>query len=56
MHTDFMFKMTAENIDNFIGKHAYTADKIIISDMCDYLSCESVFGVFLMNCPNQDLC
>lgn len=26
---DYMFKMTAENIANFIGKNAYSADKII---------------------------
>ena len=56
MHTDYMFKMTAENIANFIGKNAFTADKIIMTDMCDRLICESVFGGFLMNCPDQDLC
>ena len=56
MHTDYMFKMTAENIANFIGKNAYTADKIIMTDMCDSLICESVFGGFLMNCPDQNLC
>ena len=56
MHTDYMFKMTAENIANFIGKNAYTADKIIMTDMCDNLICESVFGGFLMNCPDQSLC
>lgn len=56
MHTDFMFKMTAENIANFIGKNAFTADKIIMTDMCDCLICESVFGGFLMNCPDQNLC
>ena len=56
MHTDYMFKMTAENIANFIGKNAYTADKIIMTDMCDNLICESVFGGFLVNCPDQDLC
>ena len=50
-----MFKMTAENITNFIGKNAYTTDKIILTDMCDRLICESVFGGFLMNCPDQDL-
>ena len=55
-HTDYMFKMTAENIANFIGKNAYTADKIIMTDMCDNLICESVFGGFLMNCPDQNLC
>ena len=56
MHTDYMFKMTAENIANFIGKNAYNADKIIMTDMCDNLICESVFGGFLMNCPDQNLC
>lgn len=56
MHTDFMFQMTAENIANFIGKHAYEADKIIMTDMCDCFICESVFGGFLMNCPDQELC
>ena len=56
MHTDYMFKMTAENIANFIGKNAYTEVKIIMIDMCDNLICESVFGGFLMNCPDQNLC
>jgi hypothetical protein len=56
IHTDYMFKMTAENIANFIGKNAYTADKIIMTDMCDQLVCESVYGGFLMNCPDQNLC
>lgn len=56
MHTDYMFKMTAENIANFIGMNAYSADKIIMTDMCDNLICESVFGGFLMNCPDQNLC
>ena len=51
-----MFKMTAENIANFIGKNAYAGDKIIMTDMCDNLICESVFGGFLMSCPDQDLC
>ena len=56
MHTDYMFKMTAENIANFIGKNAYSADKIIMTDMCDSLICESIYGGFLMNCPDQNLC
>ena len=55
-HTNYMFKMTAENIANFIGKNAYAGDKIIMTDMCDNLICESVFGGILMNCPDQDLC
>ena len=54
MHTDYMFKMTAENIANFIGKNAFTADSIIMTDLCDRLICESVFGGVLINCPNQD--
>ena len=56
MHTDYMFPMTAENIANFIGKNAYTADKIIMTDMCDRLICESIYGGFIMTCPNQKLC
>ena len=56
MHTDYMFKMTAENIANFIAKNAYSADKIIITDMCDSLICESIYGGFIMNCPDQNLC
>ena len=56
MHTDYMFKMTAENIANFIGKNAYSADKIIMTDMCDSLICESIYGGFIMNCPDQNLC
>ena len=56
MHTDYMFKMTAENIANLIGKNAYSADRIIMMDMCDRLICESVYDGFLMNCPVQTLC
>ena len=56
MHTDYMFKMTAENIANFIGKNAYSADKIIMTDMCDSLICESIYGGLIMNCPDQNLC
>jgi hypothetical protein len=56
MHTDFMFQMTAENIANFIGKNAYTADKIIMTDMCDRMICESIYGGFIMKCPDQNLC
>lgn len=55
MHTDYMFKMTAENIANFIGKNAYEADKIIMTDICDNLICESIYGGFIMNCPDQNL-
>lgn len=51
-----MFKMTAENTDNFIRKNASTVDKIIMTDIFDNLICESVFGGFLINCPDQDLC
>lgn len=55
-HTDYMFNMTPENIANFIGKYAYTADKVILTDMCDRLIVESIYGGFIMNCPNQELC
>lgn len=48
--------MTTENIAIFIEKHEFDAEKIIMTDMCDYFICESVFGEFLMNCPDQDLC
>jgi len=51
-HTDYMFKMTAENIPNFIGKNAYTADKIIMTDICDSLICESIYYRFIMSCPD----
>lgn len=33
-----------------------TFDEIYELAMCDRLICESVFGGFLMNCPDQDLC
>lgn len=55
-YTDYLFSMTPENIANFIGKHAYTADKVILTDMCDRLIVESIYGGFIMNCPNQELC
>ncbi|WIV13615.1 resolvase [Proteiniborus sp. MB09-C3] len=55
-HTDYMFNMTPENIANFIGKHAYTADKVVLTDMCDRLIVESIYGGFIMNCPNQEFC
>ena len=50
MHTNLMLSMTAENIANFIEKHAYDNDKIIMTDMCDYFICESVVDGLLMNC------
>jgi len=56
MHTDFVFPMTAKNIANFIGKYAFEANKIIMTDLCDSFICESVYGGFLMNCPEQELC
>lgn len=56
MHTDYMFKMTAENIANFIGKNAFNADKIIMTDMCDKLICESIYGGDIVTCPDQNLC
>lgn len=56
MHIDYMFKMTAENIANFIGMNAFNADKIIMTDMCDKLICESIYGGSIMNCPDQNLC
>lgn len=56
MHTDYMFKMTAENIANFIGKNAYSTVKIIMTDMCDSLIYESVYGGFIMTCPDRNLC
>lgn len=34
-HTDFLFPMTPENIANFIGQNAFTADKIIMTDFCE---------------------
>lgn len=55
-HVAFMFDMTPKNIANFIGKNAYTADKVILTDMCDQLILESTFGGFIMNCPDQELC
>ena len=55
-YTDYLFSMTPENIANFIGKNAYTTDKIILTDMCDRLIVESIYGGFIMNCPNQELC
>lgn len=55
-HTDFMFPMTAENIANFIGKYEFEAKKIVMTDLCDRLICESVYGGFIMNCPDQRLC
>ena len=55
-YIEFMFDMTPENIANFIGKNAYTADKVILTDMCDQLILESTFGGFIMNCPDQELC
>lgn len=55
MHTGFVFLMTAENIANFICKNSYTADKFIITDLCDRLICESICGGFMMSYPDQKL-
>jgi len=54
-HTDYMFSMIPENIANFIGKNTYTVDKVILTDMCERLIVESIYGGFIMNCPNQKL-
>ena len=51
-----MFDTTPENMENFISKDAYTADKVILTDMCDQLILESIYGGFIMNCPYQELC
>lgn len=55
-HTDYMFSMTADNIANFIGKNAFETDRIIMTDLCDQLICESIYGGILLNCPDQNLC
>lgn len=55
-HIECMFDMTPENIANFIGKNTYTADKVILTDMCDQLILESIFGGSIMICPDQELC
>lgn len=47
MHNDYMFKMTLENIANFIGRNVYTANKIIMTGMFDSVICESAFGEIL---------
>lgn len=51
---EYVFDMTSENIANFIGKHPYDADKIILTDMFDSLILDT-FGNFINNCPNQEL-
>lgn len=48
--------MTAENIADFIGKYELEAKKIVMTDLCDRLISESVYGGFIMNCPDQRLC
>lgn len=52
---DYMFKMTAENIANFIDRNAYRAEKIVMTDMCDKLICEVDSGGIITKCPNLDL-
>lgn len=47
--------MTSQNITNFIGQNAFTAEKLIMTDFCDQLICESIYGSFLINCPDQNL-
>ena len=53
-YTDYLFSMTPENITKLICKNAYTADKMILTDMYARLIVESIYGGFIMNCPNQN--
>lgn len=51
-----MLPMTEKKIANFIAQNAFSADKIVMTDFCDRLICESITSSFLMNCPNQNMC
>lgn len=51
-----MLNLTSENIASFIVKFAFSADRMIFTDICDQFICESVYGGILSNCPDQELC
>ena len=51
-----MFQLIPEDIANVVMSNAYTAEKVVVTDMADNLVCNSMFGGFLDQCPNQNLC
>ena len=51
---EYVFDMTPENIANFIGKHQYDAEKIVLTDMVDRLILDTAGGL-INNCSNENL-
>lgn len=52
---EYVFDMTPENITNFLGSHYFDAEKMILTDMQDRLTLNTIGG-FIDYCPDQDLC
>lgn len=52
---EYVFDMTPENIANFLGSHYFDAEKMILTDMQDRLTLNTIGG-FIDYCPDQDLC
>ena len=50
------FHLSPDNIANVLMGYAFTADKVVVTDLLDNSVCDSMFGGFLNHCPNQDLC
>ncbi|MFI3226635.1 MAG: resolvase [Clostridia bacterium] len=50
------FHLSPENIANVLMGNAYSAEKVVVTDMLDNLVCDSMFGGFLNHCPDQNLC
>lgn len=48
IQTDCVFSKTTRNSANFIGKHVFESNRIILTDFCR-LICESVYVSFLMS-------
>lgn len=50
-----LISTTPKNLANYIGRHMYDAEKIVVTDMCDRLILDT-FGCFINTCPDQKLC
>lgn len=55
LRQEYLISLSPENMANFIGKHGYDAEKIIITDVLDHLVVNTSMA-FLDTCPDQELC
>lgn len=55
MRQESLVAATPENLANYIGRHFFDAEKIVVTDMCDRLILDT-YGGFINQCPDQNLC